>query len=184
MQAAATETTHETMQTSTSGLTTDEASRALRTVGPNALPETAVTPLWRRFLAQFRSPLIYLLLFALVFDLGSWVYEGTQTTPLEAIAIAFVLLLNAMLGTVQEFRSERALAQLKALGAPLAWVLRDGRLAHIASRDIVPGDVVRVEAGERIAADGVFVDAHGVSTDESVLTGESLPVDKEEQDEA
>ena len=160
------------------GLTSEEAQRRLRDVGPNALPEGTPTPLWKRFVRQFQSPLIYILLFALAFDIGAWTLAGAKGWPVEAAVIAAVLLLNAGLGTFQESRSEQALAQLKAMAAPLAWVLRDGKLIHLPCQQLVPGDVIRTEAGERIPADGTLVEALGVMVDESVLTGESVPVDK------
>lgn len=89
-----------------------------------------------------------------------------------------LLLNNSGLGTFQEYRSEQALARLRATAAALAWVLRDGKMAHVPSRDLVRGDIVRIEAGERVPADGVLVESHGVMIDEAVLTGESVPVDK------
>ncbi len=166
------------------GLSSDEARRRLAADGPNALPKAPPVRLWRRFFAQFHSALLYLLLFALVFGLAVWLYEGAHGWPAEAIAIAAVLLLNAGLGAFQEHRSEQALAQLEALAAPLVWALRDGRFARIPSRELVRGDLLRVEAGERLPADGVFVEAHGVLVDEAVLTGESMPVDKTIDDES
>jgi Ca2+-transporting ATPase len=166
------------------GLSSAEARDALEKVGPNALPERAPTPLWRRFVAQFESPLIYILLFALAFDLGVWAYEGAHGWPIEAAAISLILLFNAALGLYQEQRSEAALAHLKALAGAQAWVLRDGHLVHIPTQDIVPGDRVRLEAGDRVPADGTLVDSRGVMLDESVLTGESVPVDKGDHDEA
>jgi Ca2+-transporting ATPase len=166
------------------GLDSEEAARRLAQAGPNALPQAPPPALWRRFLAQFQNALIYLLLFALVFDLATWLWEGRSGWPAEAIAIAAVLLLNAGLGTFQERRSERALAQLQALAAPLVWVVRDGALTRIASRELVPGDLLRIEAGERVAADGRWVEAHGVLVDEAVLTGESLPLDRDAGEEA
>ena len=165
------------------GLSSEEAARRLREGGPNALPEAPSTPLWLRFVRQCQSPLIYLLVFAFAFDLGLWAYDGASGWPVEAMAIAAILLLNAGLGTFQEYRSEQALAQLKALAAPLAWVVRDGGLVRIPSRDLVPGDVVRAEAGERVPADGTLIEAHGVMADEAVLTGESVPLDKSAGDE-
>jgi Ca2+-transporting ATPase len=166
------------------GLTSEEALRRLDAQGPNALPTSPPVRLWRRFFAQFHSALLYLLLFALVFGLAVWAYEGAHGWPAEAIAIAAVLLLNAGLGAFQEHRSEQALAQLEALAAPLAWVLRDGKFSRLPSRELVPGDVLRVEAGERLPADGVFVEAQGVLVDEAVLTGESIAVDKSPGDES
>jgi Ca2+-transporting ATPase len=140
--------------------------------------------LWRRFIAQFDSPLIYVLFFALAFDLGVWVYDGTGGWPIEATAIALILLFNAALGIYQEQRSEAALTHLKALASPQAWVLRDGQLVHIPAHAIVPGDRVRLDAGGRVPADGTLTDARGVMIDESVLSGESVPVDKTDGDEA
>lgn len=132
------------------GLSTTDATGRLAQVGPNALPERASVPLWRRFARQFESPLIYILLFALAFDAGLWAYEGAHGWPVEASAIAVILLLNAALGLYQERRSEAALAHLKALAAAQAWVLRDGQLARIPSAQLVPGDWVRMEAGNGV----------------------------------
>ncbi len=160
------------------GLSSEEARLRLKEYGPNALPEKPPEPLWRKFLRQFQSPLIYILLFALAVDLVLWGLEGAQGLPLESLAISAILLLNAGLGTLQEKRSEDALRRLKALAEPMAWVLRDGEFRHIRSREIVPGDVVRLEAGDRVPADGVLVEAGGVMVDESLLTGESVPVEK------
>ena len=161
-----------------------EAAARLAALGPNALPEPAATPLWRRFVRQFASPLIYILLFALAFDLGLWIYEGAHGWPIEAIAIGLILLFNAALGLYQEQRSEAALARLKALAGAQAWVLRDGQLVRLPTQDLVPGDSVRLEAGDRVPADGTLIDAHGAMLDESILTGESVAVDKSDGDEA
>ena len=141
-------------------------------------PSSRPIPLWRRFLRQFESPLIYILIFALAFDLGLWAYEGLRGWPVDAVAIASILLLNAALGLYQEQRSEAALARLKAMSAAHAWVLRDGQLVRLPSSELVPGDWVRLEAGDRVPADGTLRDEHGAMLDESVLTGESVPVEK------
>ena len=165
------------------GLSTAEAREGLSRIGPNALPERAADPLWRRFVRQFQSPLIYILLSALAFDLGLWIYEGARAWPIEANAIGLILLFNAALGLYQERRSEAALARLKALAGAQAWVLRDGRLVRLPSQAIVPGDAVRLEAGDRVPADGTLIDARGAMLDESILTGESLAVEKSDGDE-
>jgi len=165
-------------QYSPRGLSGAAARARLELYGPNALPEQPPVPLRRRFAAQFRSPLIYILLFALVVDLAIWLAEGARGLPLESFAIVLILLLNAGLGVYQESKAESALARLKSLAEPRAWVLRDGRAVRLPATELVPGDVVRVEAGDRVPADGVLVEAQGVSVDESVLTGESVPVDK------
>jgi Ca2+-transporting ATPase len=166
------------------GLSSAEAADRLTQAGPNALPERPPVPAWRRLLRQFASPLIYILLFALAFDLGVWLYEGAHGWPIEGVAIGLILGFNAALGLYQEQRSEAALSRLKALGGAQAWVLRDGRLEHLPTHLIVPGDVVRLEAGDRVPADGTLVEAQGVMLDESMLTGESVPVDKGNDDEA
>ena len=167
-----------------SGLSTGEAQERLARCGPNALPEQPPDPLWRRFARQFDGPLIYILLFALAFDFGLWMYEGGHGWPLEASAIAVILLFNAALGLYQEQRSEAALARLKALSGAHVWVLRDGRFVRLPAHALVPGDCARLEAGDRVPADGVLRDPHGVMFDESILTGESVPVDKGPDEEA
>jgi Ca2+-transporting ATPase len=128
--------------------------------------------------------LIFILLFALAFDVGLWVYEGAHGWPIEASAIAVILLFNAALGLYQEQRSEAALARLKALAGAHAWVLRDGEFVRLPTHDLVTGDWVRLEAGDRVPADGTLRDPHGAMLDESILTGESVPIDKGDGDEA
>ena len=165
------------------GLSITDAQARLRQYGHNALPERPPTPLWRRFAKQFQSPLIYILLFALFADVAIWVSEGATGLPVESIAIAVILLLNAGLGVYQESKSEAALARLKEMAAPLIWVMREGRLRRLPSAELVPGDLARVEAGDRVPADGALIEAEGVMIDESTLTGESAPIDKELGDE-
>jgi Ca2+-transporting ATPase len=160
------------------GLSRAEAEARLQQYGPNVLPETPPTTLWQRFVAQFRSPLIYILLCALAVDLIIWFIAGRRSLPVESFAIALILLLNAGLGVYQESKAEAALARLQALAESFVWVLRDGRVVHLPSAELVPGDVVRVEAGDRIPADGTLLEAQGIMVDESVLTGESVPVEK------
>jgi Ca2+-transporting ATPase len=166
------------------GLSTEEADRRRQQFGANALPEQAPMPLWRRFARQFNSPLIFILLFALGFDVALWIYEGAHGWPIEASAIGLILLFNAALGLYQEHRSEAALTRLKALSGAQAWVLRDGEFARRPVQDLVPGDWVRLEAGDRVPADGTLRDPHGAMLDESILTGESVPVDRAQDDEA
>jgi P-type Ca2+ transporter type 2C len=166
------------------GLSTADAAERLVRFGSNALPERPPEPLWRRFLRQFNSPLIFILLFALAFDVGLWVYEGAHGWPIEATAIGMILLFNAALGLYQEYRSEAALARLKALAGAQAWVLRDGEFVGLPTQDLVPGDWVRLEAGDRVPADGALRDPRGAMLDESILTGESVPIDKGPGDEA
>jgi Ca2+-transporting ATPase len=165
------------------GLMTPEVDRRLAEHGPNALPELPARSLIRRVGRQLQSPIIYILLLALAFDIGKWVYEGLSGWPIEGIAIAAVLLLNVAFGVFQEYRSEKALAHLKRLAAPQVWARRDGALQRVPSRQLVPGDVVRLEAGDRVPADAQLRRGQGILVDESVLSGESLAVDKQAGDE-
>jgi len=171
------------MTASLRGLSSADAARRLSESGPNALPPPKRPPWWKRFVAQFKSALIYLLLFALVVDLASWLHAGASGVPIEALAVAAILLLNAGLGLLQEYRSERALEELARLGAPKAWVMRDGVLTHSNVASLVVGDVIRLEAGDRVPADGRAENATFMRVDESLLTGESVPIEKGEGDE-
>jgi Ca2+-transporting ATPase len=166
------------------GLSAVDAAERLARIGPNALLEPPPDALWRRFARQFNSPLIFILLFALAFDFGLWLYEGAAGWPIETGAIGLILLFNAAFGLYQEQRSEAAIAQLKVLAGAHAWVRRDGAFVRLPVVEVVPGDEVRLESGDRVPADGTLRDARGALFDESTLTGESLPVDKGLGDEA
>jgi Ca2+-transporting ATPase len=160
------------------GLTRAEAAARLRAVGPNALPVPKRASFALRLARQLKSALIYLLLFALGLDVAVWFYGGRRGAPVEALAILAVLALNAGLGVLQEYRSERALDELGKLASPLAWVRRDGVLEQVPAVTLVPGDRVRLEAGDRVPADGLALRPDALGVDESTLTGEALPVAK------
>jgi P-type Ca2+ transporter type 2C len=160
------------------GLSQNEATRRLSASGLNELPQVKVISVWTRFFRQFQSALIYILLLALALDLLLWLREGAAAIPFEAIAIALILLLNAGLGAYQESKAEAALERLKALAVPSVWVMRDDTLVTIVASQLVVGDIVRIEAGDRVPADGRLDEGQGVLVDESILTGESVPVDK------
>ncbi|HXK18682.1 MAG TPA: HAD-IC family P-type ATPase, partial [Polyangiaceae bacterium] len=166
------------------GLSTAQARALLERHGANALPRQKPRAFLARLAQELKSALIYVLLFALFVDLATWAAAGARTLPLEALAIFGVLLLNAGLGVLQGYRSEQALAELQKLGAPRVWALRDGSFEKIDAVELVPDDVVRLEAGDRVPADGLVEKSEGMSVDESVLTGESLPVEKQNGDEA
>ena len=161
----------------TSGLTSEEAAVRLAEVGGNVLPEALPMPLWKRVLRQLHNPIIYILLFALAFDAVIWIIEGMHGWPIESIAILLILAFNTVMGVWQEYRAEDALAHLRELAAPLVWARRDGHLVHIPAAQLVPGDLVRVESGDRIPADGELANEQGLMVDESMLTGESIPVE-------
>ncbi|MGN8247477.1 HAD-IC family P-type ATPase, partial [Cellulomonas soli] len=157
-----------------SGLDPDEVVRRARLVGPNRLAEAVRRPAWRRFLDQFRSLLILILL-------GAAVLAGLVGDIKDTVVILVVLLINATVGFVQENRAERSLDALRAMLTPTARVRRAGQVLVVDAEDLVPGDVVLLEAGDRVPADGRLVVAESVEVDESALTGESQPVSKTTQ---
>ena len=160
------------------GLKSREAAALLVSHGANELPESRPEPWWKRVLRQLRSPIIYILLFALAFDIFVWVMEDSEGIPFESIAIIIILAFNTIMGVWQEYRAEDALAHLKKLSAPNAWARRDGELIQIPASELVPGDLVRIEAGNRVFADGTLIGNTELMIDESMLTGESLPVER------
>jgi len=160
------------------GLTTHEAEARLRWFGPNTLVSAPPTPAWRRFAAQFQNPLVALMLVATLLSAGIWLIERASELPLEAITILAILLLNAALGFIQEARAEQAVAALKRMTAPTATVMRDGRRHRVLASEVVPGDILLIEEGDAIAADGRVIEAIGLQVSEAALTGESLPITK------
>ena len=160
---------------------TDAAARArLEECGPNELTAEPTVPAWRRFLAQFADLLVVLLLVATAISVALWAYERDTTLPYEGITIFVVVLLNAVMGYLQESRAAAAIAALRAITAAEATVVRDGERQRIPARTLVPGDLLLVEEGDTIAADARVVTAAALQTAEAALTGESLPVDKDD----
>jgi len=157
-----------------SGLSGDEAARRLEAHGPNALAEGKRKSVLQVFLAQFKDLMVVILIAAAVISLFSDSAES-------AIVIFAVLILNAVLGTVQHFKAEKSLASLKAMSAPSAKVLRDGRRQELPARELVPGDIVELEAGDMVAADGRVLESFSLKVNESSLTGESEAVEKSAQ---
>jgi P-type Ca2+ transporter type 2C len=161
------------------GLSGQDASARLRQYGPNELETEKPVPAWRRFLAQFQDVLIILLLVATAISFGLWVYERDTALPYEGLAIFAIVLLNGILGHVQETRAERAVAALRAMSANEATVLRDGERRSVPAAELVPGDVVLIEEGDTIPADARLIGSTALQTMEASLTGESLPVSKD-----
>ena len=161
------------------GLTEREAQSRLTAVGPNELPTVPPVPRWKRFLAQFRDPLVFLLLIATGISAVLWLYERDTPLPYESIAITAVVVLNAVMGYVQESRAESAVAALRQMAAARARVLRDGEPRAIAASAVVPGDVILIEEGDTIPADSRVIDSVALQTSEAALTGESVPVAKQ-----
>jgi Ca2+-transporting ATPase len=168
------QTTSELSSDIESGLSTVEAQARLARYGANKLPEPQATSPWRIFFDQFKSVMTILLVAAagIAFVLGD---------ELEGFSILVVLLLNALLGFVNEYRAEKSVQALKALTVPLAKVIQDGASRETPTADLVPGDIILFEAGDRIPADARLVEAWNLRLDESGLTGESLPADKDSQ---
>jgi P-type Ca2+ transporter type 2C len=164
------------------GLSSAEARERLLRDGENALPPAPPRRLYRRVASQFESALTLLLLSAAVLDLGLWVSHGSEGFPLEPLAILTVLAINVTLSVLQEYRSERAIAALRTLGQSFAWVFRDGSLARLPTGQIVREDSLRIEAGDRVPADGTVLQQSACAIDESILTGESMPLEKQAND--
>ena len=154
------------------GLGTDEARRRLARIGPNSVGEHPDTPLWRLGLAQFRSLVVLLLLAASVI-------AGSLGERVEALAILAALLLNAGLGFFTEWRARISLAKLRALAVPQALVRREGDVLRIRAAEVVPGDLLILEAGAHVPADARLVRGSRLRIAEAALTGESVPVDKD-----
>jgi P-type Ca2+ transporter type 2C len=161
------------------GLTDAEARARLARVGRNELVSEQAPPAWRRFVRQFQDVLVILLLVATAISAGLWIAERDAPLPYEAIAIFAVVLLNAVMGFVQESRAEAAVAALRAMSAADATVVRNGERRSLPAAEIVPGDIIVVEEGDTIPADGRLIESASLQTAEAALTGESMPVTKD-----
>ncbi len=161
-----------------SGLSSAKAARRLTADGPNELRAAPPVPIWRKILAQFRDPLIYLLLAAVAISLLAWVLGGADGWPVDAIVIAVVVVLNAVLGYVQEARAESAVAALQEMTAVMSSMLRDGRLVRIPSEQLVRGDLLVLAEGDAVGADARLTEAAALRVLEASLTGESEAVEK------
>ncbi|HEY8464167.1 MAG TPA: cation-translocating P-type ATPase [Bacillota bacterium] len=155
------------------GLTSVEATRRLDRYGMNLLHAKEKIAPWRIFFAQFFDFMVLVLL-------GAAVISGFLGEKADALTIIAIVILNAVLGFIQEYRTEKSLAALKELTAPQARVLRDGQIKVIAARDLVPGDILILESGDRIAADGRIIQGVNLEVNEATLTGESQAVLKSE----
>jgi P-type Ca2+ transporter type 2C len=162
-----------------SGLGSAEAAERLARVGRNRLDPAAQVPAWRKLLAQFADPLIYLLLAAIVISVAAWALEGARGVPFEAMVIAVIVAANGVLGFVQERKAEQAVAALQRMAAPTATLLRDGRQVRIPAEELVPGDLLVLAEGDAVGADGRLVEVASLQVAESSLTGESEPVLKD-----
>jgi len=156
------------------GLSNSEARARLVEHGPNQVEREKTTSGLSLLLSQFKSPVVGLLL-------GAAAVASFLGEQLDAIAVGAIVIINALVGFFQEFRAERAVLALRAMTAPRARVVRDGRTTEIAAAEVVPGDVLVLDAGDVVAADASLVEAHALLVNEATLTGESAPVSKSTQ---
>jgi len=161
------------------GLSEDEARARLDKHGRNELAAEEPTPAWRRFLAQFQDVLVILLLVATAISAVLWLVERDSQLPYEAIAIFSIVMLNALMGYVQEARAEAAVTALRHMAAAFASVVRGGQRRSVPAAEIVPGDIILVEEGDTIPADARLLQSTALQVAEAALTGESLPVSKD-----
>ena len=161
------------------GLTVREAALRLTSDGPNRLRSAPRLACWRRILAHFQDPLVYLLLAAITIALIAWVVDGRLGWPVDAIVIAVVVLLNGALGYLQQAKAEHAVAALARMTAVTCSVMRDGKPIRVPSRDVVRGDVLVLAEGDAVAADARLFEAAALRVQESSLTGESESVLKD-----
>ena len=165
------------------GLTSQEAGERLLKYGPNKLPEKKKTPLFLVFLGQFNDPMIFILLAAALLSVAISIYNtihnGESFDFADPVIIMGVCVLNAIIGTVQENKAEKSLEALKRMSSPTCVVRRDGKLIELKAEELVIGDIVILEEGRTVPADLRLITAINLKTDESSLTGESLPVEKD-----
>jgi magnesium-transporting ATPase (P-type) len=162
-----------------SGLSSEEVKQRTAQYGANELRANKAAPLWRRILAQFQDPLIYLLLGAVVVAAAAWAIEGEESWPVDAVVIGAVILLNAALGFAQESKAANAVAALARMTAATSSVLRDGTRQRIDSAELVPGDIMLLEEGDAVGADARLLAAAALRIQEASLTGESEAVLKD-----
>ena len=156
----------------TRGLSTREAEKRIKTYGLNELKHNKKKSPILIFLSQFNDFLVWVLI-------GATIISGFIGDKADAVTILIIVIVNAILGFVQEFRTEKSLEALQELAAPTCKVIRDGNIKVINSKELTIGDLVVLEAGDRIPADGTFIDAANMVVDESLLTGESVGISKD-----
>jgi P-type Ca2+ transporter type 2C len=161
------------------GLSEAEAKARLERNGRNELTAELPISRWKKFLAQFQDVLVILLLIATLISAGLWLYERESALPYEAIAILAVVLLNAVMGYIQESRAEQAVAALAQMSAAHANVIRDSAQQNITATEVVPGDIILIEEGDTVPADARLIQTTALQMAEAALTGESLPVSKD-----
>jgi len=159
------------------GLSAAEAESRLASVGPNKLKEAQKDPLWKRFFGMMADPMVIMLIIAAIISAVTGMAQG-EADFADVFIIMFVVILNSVLGVVQEYQAENALAALQEMSAATSKVVRDGRQVSVPSSELVPGDVVVLEAGDAVPADCRILESASMKIEESALTGESVPANK------
>lgn len=162
-----------------SGLNSSEADERLRKFGKNKLIEQKKRSTILRFLDQIKDPMILVLLAAALLSFATAIYQ--KESPADVFIILFVVILNSVLGVIQENKAEEAIDALKKMTAATSKVKRDGKIINIKSEDLVRGDIIILEAGDAVPADGRIIECASLKIEESALTGESVPVTKDEE---
>ena len=175
--ASAEDVLKEQSSSAEAGLTSAEAASRLASVGPNKLKEEEKTPLWKRFFEQMADPMVIMLIVAAFISAVTGMIQGEPEWA-DVIIILAVVIINSVLGVVQEAKSEQALEALQQMSAAQSKVIRDGKLVHLPSSELVPGDVVVLEAGDSVPADCRVLESASMKIEEAALTGESVPVEK------
>ncbi len=161
------------------GLSAQKASQALEQYGTNKLREKKKKTNLQRFFDQFKDAMILILLAAAAVSFGIACYEGNPREFFEPGLIVLIVILNAIMGVMQESKAEKALDALKNLSSPHARVIRDGKEQVIDAAELVPGDIIRLEAGDFVPADARLLRSVSLKAEESALTGESVPSEKD-----
>lgn len=161
------------------GLTSDEVRERQDNYGANEIQSEKPVPQWKKFARQFKDVLVILLIIAAAISAILWYFERDSSLPFEAMAIFAIVLLNAILGYVQQARAEEAVNALRKMSAANASVIRDGVRSEVPSVEMVPGDIILIEEGDTVPADARLIESTALQMAESPLTGESLPVTKE-----
>ena len=160
-----------------SGLTSAEAASRLASHGPNELEKEEKTPLWKRFFEQMADPMVIMLIVAAFISAVTGMIQG-ESEWADVVIIMAVVIINSVLGVVQEAKSEQALEALQQMSAAQSKVIRDGKMVSLPSAELVPGDIVLLEAGDSVPADCRVLESASMKIEEAALTGESVPVEK------
>ena len=167
------------LKTTKDGLTQKEAEKRLLENGKNKLAEAKKDSALKRFFSQMKDPMIIILLVAAAVSAVTDIVEaGKAVLPTDSLIILFVVIVNAVLGVVQESKAEKAIEALQEMSAATTKILRDGKTETVKSEDLVPGDIILLDAGDAVPADCRIIECMSMKIEEAALTGESVPVSK------